>query len=334
MTPSPDPLPVLAACMKDEGIFLLEWMAYHAGLGFDRTIVVTNDCEDGSDALLDRLAELGLVIHIRQTVPPGTAPQDAGMDHVLRVCHDNGHTHVLHIDSDEFLHLPDGGTLGGLMRRTSKADVVPIPWIAFGDSGVTQWEPGDLVIDRNTRSAPGTEPGVTKFKSLFRVASFARATDHNPLQPLIDDPVVCTPDGHPLRNGTLYQNKSARFRPLEVACAVSSAFLFHYGVRSEDVFLMKNHRGDGQGKHSNKYHLGSDWHRTANRNDVENPALRAALPAVKARLAEWRADPEVARLERACRDWFRARCADILTPERRAAWSRPGARPLSATETT
>lgn len=315
------PPTALIACMRNEGIFVLEWLAHHLGLAFDRIIVVTNDCTDGSDLLLDHLAGQGVLTHIRQDVPPGAAPQDAGMDHVLRLCREAGISHVLHIDSDEFLVLD--GTLAELHARTTDADVVPIAWRMFGDSGLTDWTPGDNVTEGNTRAEPGPQPGVTKFKCLFRVASFGRATDHNPCDPLIDDPKVRSPDGTALSNASLAQEKSSRFRPHDLACAATSARLNHYAIRSQDVFLMKNDRGDGQGKQGEtKYHLGSNWHRTANRNEVPDTGMAPYLPAIRARLAEWRADPTLAALERACQEWFIARRAAILTPETRARWTR------------
>lgn len=310
----------LASCMRNEGIFVLEWLAYHHGM-FERVIVVTNDCTDGSDALLDVAQEMGLCTHIRQTVPEGGSPQDLGMDHVLRLCRAEGISHVLHIDSDEFLFLPEGDVTD-LLNRTHDADVIPIPWLPMGDTGVTDWTPGDLVVERNIRAAPGLEPGETKFKCLFKVASFARATDHNPLEPLVDDPQVRSPNGKKLRNATLYQPKSARFRPLGKACEVTTAFLFHYAVKSEDVFLMKNDRGDGQGKDSTKYHLGSHWHRQANRNDVDEHSLLLQAPRLRARLEEWRRSPALAEAEQACHAWFMDRRTQILTPENRALWTR------------
>ncbi|MBP0481482.1 glycosyltransferase family 2 protein [Sagittula salina] len=310
----------LVSCMKDEGPFLLEWLAYHAGLGFDAMVVATNHCTDGSDALLAGLAARGLVHHIDHD-PGDRPPQDAGMDHVLAWARGAGITHLLHIDSDEFLWLEDG--LPALMARTSGADVVPIPWRLFGDGGVTAWCPGDLVLERNTRAEPAPVPGEAKFKCLFRAASFARATDHNPLEPTVPDPQVMTPDGAALSNASLYQAKSARFRPHDVAAGAQTARLHHYAVRSEDVFLMKNARGDGQGKRGDsKYRLGSHWHRTANRNDVAAPEMRAHLPRVRALLETWRADPQVRALEEACFAAFAARRAAVLTPDARRAWTK------------
>lgn len=282
ISPPSDPTPrvALASCMRNEGVFLLERLAHHQALGFDKLIVVTNDCTDGSDDLLDILASHGIVFHIRQDIPGGMAPQDAGMDHVLDHLRAAGFSHVLHIDSDEFLALYTG-TLRDLVARTARADVVPIAWQMFGDCGLIDWQPGDLVTERNIRSEPAPEPGETKFKCLFRIDSFARATDHNPLEPQVPAPCVMTPDGDELSNASLFQRKSSRFRPHDIAASAGSARLFHYAVKSQDCFLLKNQRGDGQGNNGhNKYHLNSRWHVRANPERYRKPISRRSKPCL------------------------------------------------------
>lgn len=242
------------------------------------------------------------------------------MDLVLAHARAQGITHLLHIDSDEFL-VTD--SLPALMDRTGDADVVPIPWRMFGDAGVTSWQPGDLVTERNQRAEPAPDPGVSKFKCLFKLASFARATDHNPLDPQVHDPRVVTPDGDPLSNASLYQKKSARFRPHDIAAQARSAQVFHYAVRAEDVFLMKNDRGDGQGKQGDtKYHLGSHWHRAANRNDMVERHMAQHVESIRRQIAAWRADATTKALEEACFDWFTQRRAMLLTAGNRAAWTK------------
>ncbi|CUH65969.1 hypothetical protein TG4357_02160 [Thalassovita gelatinovora] len=317
----------LVSCMRNEGIFVLEWIAYHQGLGFDAIVIVSNDNTDGSDALLDQLAALGHIIHIRQTLPEGSNPQDYGMDLALKHLRDNGFTWCLHIDSDEFLLIDLGdGKIADLLTLVGRADVVPICWRNFGDSGLTHWTPGASVLRSFTRAEPGPTPGETKSKCLFRVASFARATDHNPLDPLAENPLVLSPDDEWLSNRTLYDAKSARFRDREVSCRARNARLNHYGVKSQDLFLMKNDRGDGQGKQGmDKYLLHSSWHRQANRNDVEDRAILRHWPDTDRRLAALRSDQQIATAERTCQDWFETRRATILTPKTLRAWTKRGA---------
>ena len=48
---------VLLSSMKDEGPFVLEFVAHHRVLGFDAIHIASNDCTDGTDLLLDVLAE-------------------------------------------------------------------------------------------------------------------------------------------------------------------------------------------------------------------------------------------------------------------------------------
>ena len=59
--------------MRNEGAFLLEWLAHHRAVGFTDVLVFSNDCDDGTDAMLDRLAQLGWLTHvpIRGPTPRG-----------------------------------------------------------------------------------------------------------------------------------------------------------------------------------------------------------------------------------------------------------------------
>ncbi|MFV0512447.1 MAG: glycosyltransferase family 2 protein [Jhaorihella sp.] len=321
---TPPPSIILAACMRNEGLFLMEWLAHHAALGFDRIVVVTNDCTDGSDLLLDRLNACGIVTHIRQSVSPGANPQETGMDHVLALCRTEGHTHVLHLDSDEFLDL-DKPRLGirRILEIAPDADIIPFAWRFFGDGGKFAWTPGDLLIEQNPRAERKPDPATAKCKCLFRVASFARAGDHAPMDPLVAEPVVRTPDGRPLNPRSLIRQSTARWRPYTRSASGRGARLSHYAVRSLDVFLMKNDRGKGTGAPvSAKYHAGRKWYETCNRNGPTDTRMPRYLAGIRRILALWRADPETARREQACFDWFLARREALLTPERLEAWVR------------
>lgn len=68
---------LLISCAKDEGPFLLEWVAHCPSLGFTRVIAASSDRSDGSDLLLAALGRLGAISHAHAPAP-GEAPQHAG----------------------------------------------------------------------------------------------------------------------------------------------------------------------------------------------------------------------------------------------------------------
>ena len=51
-------------CVKDEGPFLLEWIAYHRLIGVTDFLIYSNDCSDGTAELLDALAAKGGLTHL------------------------------------------------------------------------------------------------------------------------------------------------------------------------------------------------------------------------------------------------------------------------------
>jgi hypothetical protein len=311
----------VAACMRNEGPYIIEWLAYHRAIGFDRLVVATNDCTDGSDALLDTLQTHGIVTHLRNLVPEGTAPQESGMAAVFDHLHRTDALWLLHIDADEFLNIGLGdGRLADLMERAGEADVIALPWLAFGDSGHAG-RPLP-VLPNFTRCEGAPDPEETKFKSLFRFRNFEGADDHMPKRPLLEDPLVLAATGVQLNPGVLFADKRAKYRPADKAVKPHAAVINHYAVRGEADFLMRNDRGDGQGKQSSKYHLGSKWHGLANRNQGQNRRILRQWPATEALMTNWRALSGVAAAEAACLAWDAARRAEILTAETRQAWTK------------
>ncbi len=310
--------------MRNEGEFLLEWLAYHLEIGFDRAVICTNDCTDGSDTLLDILADRGLVTHLPHSPAPDQAPQDSGMAVALKTLEGSNTDWILFIDADEFLNIGLGqGRLPDLLTQAGSADVIALAWRFFGNNGLTDWQ-GGSVLEQFTMAEDTPNPDHINFKSMFRRASFAHAHDHMPQQPRIPAPRVVNAMGDALPNRPLLSKRKYRkYQPLDRATRWEAAQLNHYAVKSDDQFLMKNHRGDGQnGMNTGKrYHLNWKWHRAANRNDHSENSILRHLPAVQSRLIEWRSDPAIAKAETACIDWHIAQKQRILTPEQRAKWT-------------
>ncbi len=50
----------IVTTMKNEGPFILEWLAYHRAIGVTDFLIYTNDCTDGTDTMLQMLMAKGL----------------------------------------------------------------------------------------------------------------------------------------------------------------------------------------------------------------------------------------------------------------------------------
>ena len=313
----------LFASMRNEGPFLLEWVAYHRAIGFAEVIIATNTCTDGTDHLLDALATAGIATHLRNSVPPGVAPQDSGMQLALMHLETTGPEWLCHLDSDEFLNIRAGsGKIETLIAAAGDADAMAIAWRAFGGTDIALW-PG-LTLPIFTRCDAAPDPGRTKFKSLFRHRHFAHAREHMPTSARIPAPRAVNASGKPLADQNLTGVPRSRYRPFEDAVDWDVAQVNHY-TRSQDVFLMKNDRGDGQGKTDLKFRLGGRWHQLANRVEAQDRSIQRHCPATQTLLQDWRANPAIAAAEAACVSAFVAHRQAILTPQQIRDWTRnPG----------
>ena len=70
---------LLILTVKNEASFLLEWLAHHLTCGFTHVLAYSNDCSDGTDLMLDRLAAMGHVTHVRNQGPHDEGPQWAAL---------------------------------------------------------------------------------------------------------------------------------------------------------------------------------------------------------------------------------------------------------------
>ena len=90
--------------MKDEGPYVLEWLAYHRAIGFTDFLIYTNDCSDGTDLLLDRLQNNGIVTHVRNKVLK-RGPHKSALKYAKDLSLYAGADWVYVCDADEFLNI-------------------------------------------------------------------------------------------------------------------------------------------------------------------------------------------------------------------------------------
>jgi glycosyltransferase involved in cell wall biosynthesis len=124
----------LCAIVKNEGPYLLEWIAYHKSLGFDNILIYDNDSTDGSNVVLNRLAELGVVQVVKWPTTNDASPQiSAYNDAVLKAKTE----WICFLDADEFLNLHCDANLNKFLDRwAAEVSAVAINWRVFGSGGL------------------------------------------------------------------------------------------------------------------------------------------------------------------------------------------------------
>lgn len=167
---------------RNEGPFLLEWVAWYKMLGFGDILVLSNDCTDHSPQMLELLARHGWLAH-QPHLPDAGKPAfnsafRAARSHPLVASAD----WMLICDIDEFLVFKGGdGTVQGFIGD-EPPDVagIAIHWKTFGTSGRQIWQDG-LVHRLFTKAAPKDHDANLFFKSLVhKPRRFRRFMSHSP----------------------------------------------------------------------------------------------------------------------------------------------------------
>ncbi|WP_136441376.1 glycosyltransferase family 2 protein [Pacificoceanicola onchidii] len=302
---------VIIGCMKNEAPYILEWVAYHRAIGVDNFIIYTNDCDDGTDALLNRLQALGILEHRDNAHWTGGSPQQFALDMAQQEPLVQNADWLIHIDVDEFINVRCGdGTLDAFFARVPDASNVAMTWRLFGHSDVTTLE-DDLVIGQFDQCAPAYCPKphtVWGFKTMFRnTGAYQKLSCHRPnkLTKGMESQVKWVNGSgqdmtqEAIRNGWRSSKQSIGYDLLQ---------LNHYALRSAESFLIKRQRG--RALHVDRsiglnYWIRMDW------SGARDVTIKRNIPRVEAELARLMADPEVARLHKAGFDWHKAKAAEL-----------------------
>lgn len=304
---------VIAACMRDEALFLVEWLAHHFAVGFDRISVFTNDCADGTDKMLRLIAEHAPVDWYDNPGPYDEAGtiQKTALAKAFALPHIKAATWVMHIDADEYLNVTCGDrSVSALTNRLSQADVIGVQWRHFGKSGIDRWS-GGSILDRFTmaEAVPATpESGrLVNFKSIFRPGAFLRMDVHTPKFPAFGRlPVALNTEGQPLPIDSIMKERGSGYAAEAAQCTWENACLHHHHVKSDDLHQLKHARGDANGRNNRKRRIGSGFYRQVNLNEVEDTSISFYRTARLAWEERFRAIPGLAALEDAAMSSFRA----------------------------
>lgn len=323
---------------RNEGAFLLEWLAHHRAVGFTDFLVFSNDCQDGSDLMLDRLAQMGVLTHLRNLPPYDKAGIQfsalrTAAGHPLLAQAD----WVLPLDIDEFVNIHVGDhSLGALLEALPAADAITLTWRLFGNAGAVMIEDRPVTA-RFTRAAPAIMHWpwrASMFKTLYRNdGTYAKPGVHRPRAP---DPARV--DGARWFDGA-GRELPARYRRAGLFSPFGRenhtlAQINHYPLGTMQDFILKADRG--RAVHAEQ-RLGMDYWVERNFNSEEDRSILAMAPRMQAERDRLMADPALAEAHHAAVAWRHARFAALMRDdEMRALMGRlmmtPPSRALSRAE--
>jgi len=244
---------LIITCMKNEAPFILEWVAYHRAIGFTDFLVFTNDCDDGTVEMLDKLAEHGVLT--RRDNPYLEVPGDHNPQKgALRAAEDMEQVQqadwVMVSDVDEFVNIHTGdGTLDALFEAVGPVDVISMQWRLFGNGDVEKYK-DSFITGQFEYCAPKFCPSPVQawaVKSLYSTkgphvaGKFTRIGVHRPVNAGkgVGDIRWVDGCGRPvldkfLKDGWRFGTHSAGY---------DLVTLNHYACRSAESFVVKRDRG-------------------------------------------------------------------------------------------
>jgi tetratricopeptide (TPR) repeat protein len=289
---------VLLTSVRNEGVWLPEWIAYHLSLGFNKILVYANDCTDKSDHLLRELDRFNYIKYIENHLKPEDRPQIKAYFNALnidKVCVD--YEWVMVLDADEFLVLNRDKSIQEFVKRfDDNVDGIAMNWRVFGSNG-RQSKTEGLVIERFQACVSPDHPANGHVKSLARTNSILSFGVHVPVfRPGCN--LFVYPDGKPVTpiNG------------LGKYIDYSISSIHHYGLKSYEEFLIKSERGVGDRPLSPDQQIirGTDFFIGNDRdsNKEKNSDALKWLDATKRILDGILSVPDIANAYQAVLDWY------------------------------
>ncbi len=311
----PDPKVMIITCMRNEGPFILEWVAYHRSIGIRNFVVYTNDCDDGTDTFLTLLESKGVITAHR---PNPFSPDSRAGDYQRAALWDaqtqpfvQDMDWILPMDVDEFLNIHVGeGRFKDLVAALPDANMISFAWRLFGNGFVDRFEDRFVteqftLCSREDWRKPALAWG---FKTAMQdVGAFRKFGVHRPkgiIEGKESDVRWYNGAGEPMHSKYL----ESGWRIMGGRKRYGLATLNHYALRSADSYLVKRQRGRVN-------HIDEDqgviyWFRM-NHNGEEETSIQTRLPAAQEEFSRLMADADIAAQHRSCVAAHAQRIADL-----------------------
>lgn len=265
----------LVAIARNEEKHILEWLAYHLEVGFDRILVFDNA---SADSTFDRISEAARhdarISVVSWPSPDWVSPQCTAYNHALTLVTTPW---VGFLDIDEFVVPWRDGTIDRyLVSIPDDISAVHVNWRSFGSSGLAS-DDYPLVTEAFTRCASSDWYNQQHYKTFARRERVVEAFIHYVVvdrgRRVLSDFQDVPPENEGIAHATVYAGIQVN----------------HYQAKTLVEFQRRMKAGDAYypDGHPAKSREASSLERfqILDRNEECDDKIAAYLPALKARLA-------------------------------------------------
>jgi hypothetical protein len=249
--------------LKNEGLYLPEWIEYHLLVGVELFDLVLNNNQDNSTDILRPYVSSGIVT---LSSWPGRYQQKAAFTAHVRMLGTYS-CWVATIDADEFLVPREGRSVPEILRRFEGKPGVEINWVMFGTNGKMRRENG-LVMERFPIHTAWDLPENRHVKTIVNPRMVERCETHRHFY---------MNRGHAVD----MKGREAKEWFLDVPPVHETLWINHYWTKSVEEFQLKRLR------RRNSPNVLSATHYLAAPDVVANQTgVEWAIPLVKQNLAK------------------------------------------------
>jgi hypothetical protein len=230
----------ICTVIRNEGRYLLEWIAYHRAIGIRDIFIYDNESSDHTPQLLSKLQKKGYLRYMRWETPPDRSPQLSAFEHYIRV-NQSDCGFVALIDLDEFIMLPE--CCRNINEYFMKQDLfreqigaIAVNQRVFGSSGEINYRP-EYVIERFHMTADRDYVENCWFKSFSRPSLVSGVP--NPHYVRLKAGSYVNAIGEDLDADLIATGK--------VSAICDGLRINHYIIKSLEEFRAKQQRGGGAG---------------------------------------------------------------------------------------